>query len=109
MPPILLPLEPHLASEPGQRNARLHLPQRFQREAGGIGFAAERGRQHAVGADEIAALAQRFAGEADRLDVVAADILAIGGDAAIDRGTGIARLKRSACLAAASPSCQRPR
>ena len=44
-----------------------------------------------MGADEIAALAERLARQADRFLVVAADILAIGGDTVIDRGKGIAR------------------
>ena len=66
MRPIRLLLERHFARQPGQRNVRLGLAQRFQRGGGRLGVAghAQGGRQHAVGAVEAGALAQRFAGEA---------------------------------------------
>jgi len=48
-------------------------------------------RENAVAADEIAALPQRLAGEADRLVVVAADELGISGNAIIQRRGRIPR------------------
>ena len=89
---VRLVLERQSAGQPGERDVGLGAAELLKRGLGGIGIAghAEGSRQHAMGADEVAALAQRFARQADRLGVVAADILAIGGDAAIDRGKGIA-------------------
>ena len=43
-------------------------------------------RQHAVGAGEVAALADRLARKRDRFTIVPADELGVGGDAMVDRG-----------------------
>ena len=85
-------LERQSARQPGERDVGLGAAEALERGFGGVGAAghAEGGRQHAVGADKVGALPQRFARQADRLRVILADILAIGGDAAIDRGKGIA-------------------
>ena len=85
-------LERQFAGQPGERDVGLGAPETFERGLGGVRAAghAEGSRQHAVGADEIGALPQPFARQADRLRVIPADILTIGGDAAIDRGKGIA-------------------
>jgi hypothetical protein len=52
---------------------------------------ARRGRQHPVGADEIAALSDSLARQPDRLLVVASNELGVGGDAVIDCRERIAR------------------
>ena len=95
MLPLHLPLERYLAREPRQRDVRLGPPQlhqRHQRHLRHLGMPGHGGGgEHAVGADEIGALAQRLAGEADRFLAIAADELAIGNDDAIDRGERIAR------------------
>ena len=90
---VRLVLERQSGREPRERDVGLGAAELLQRGFGGVSAAghAEGSGQHAVGADKIASLAQRFTREADRLRVIAADILAIGGDAAIDRGKGIAR------------------
>src|SRR4029079_329085 len=92
MRPVRLVLERQSGREPRERDVGLGAAELWQRGFGGVSAAghAEGSGQHAVGADKIASLAQRFTREADPLRVIAADILAIGGDAAIDRGKGIA-------------------
>src|SRR5690242_10434185 len=90
--PVRSVLERQFAGEPGEREVRLGAVETLEGGLGGlnVAFHAERGRQHAVGADEVGALAQRLPRQTDRLRVILADILAVGGNAAIDRGKGIA-------------------
>ena len=52
---------------------------------------ARGGGEHPVGADEIAALAQRLARQPHRLVIIASEELGVGGDADIDRRKRIAR------------------
>src|SRR5206468_4545558 len=77
---VRLVLERQSGREPGERDVGLGAAELLQRGFGGVSAAghAEGGRQHAVGADKIASLPQRFARQADRLRVIFADILAIG-------------------------------
>ena len=83
----------HLAGDPGERNIGLRTAKLLQcglgdivapRHAGG-------GRQHPVGADEIAAQPDALARKPHRLVVVAADVLGIGDDAVKNRRERIAR------------------
>src|SRR3954463_4735930 len=85
-------LERQFVGQPGERDVGLGAAEALERGFGSISAAghAESSRQHAVSTDEIGALPQRLTRQADRLRVILADILAIGGDAAIDRGKGIA-------------------
>jgi hypothetical protein len=90
---VRLVLERQFAGQPRQRDVGLGAAEAFERGLGSVSaaFHAEGSRQHAVGADKVGTLPQRLTRQADRLRVILADILAIGGDAAIDRGKGIAR------------------
>ena len=72
----------------------------------GLSGHAGGGRQHPMGADEIAALPDAFARQPHRLVVIAPDELGIGGDAAIKRRKRIARAQPQ--RAAARPHCLLP-
>ena len=89
---VRLVLERQSGREPRERDVGLGAAKALEGCFGGVSAAghAEGSRQHAVGTDKIASLPQRFTREANRLHVIFTDILAIGGDAAIDRGKGIA-------------------
>ena len=65
-------LERQFAGQPGERDVGLGAAEALERGFGGVSAAghAEGGRQHAVGADEVGALPQRFARQADRLRVI---------------------------------------
>ena len=88
-----VPLDRHLACDPGERNVGLRAAKLLQRGLGDIFLSghAGGGREHAVGADEIAALADALARKTHRLIVVAPDELRVGSDAVIDRRKRIAR------------------
>ncbi len=96
-------LDRHVLGDPGERDVGLGAPQRLQRDLRHIVFAGHAGgcRQYAMGADEVAALADALAREPHGFFVVAPDILRIGGDAIEDRGKRIARAQpqRTACRA----------
>ena len=72
------------------RHRRCHAAMRRWRYRSVPGH-ARRGRQHPVGADEIAALSDSLARQPDRLLVVASNELGVGGDAVIDCRERIAR------------------
>src|SRR5215207_4561703 len=90
---VRLVLEWQSGRQPGERDVGLGAAEALEGCFGVVSAAghAEGSRQHAVSADKVGALPQRFTRQADRLRVILADILAISGDAAIDRGKGIAR------------------
>jgi len=73
--------------DPGEGNIGLHAPKLLEGGCGNFFLSghAGGGGEHAVGADEIAALADAFARKPHRLVIVAAEELGVGGDAAIKR------------------------
>src|SRR6195256_5366008 len=91
--PVGVPLDRHLACDPGERNIGLRAAKLLQCDLGDIVLSghARSGRQYPVGADEIAALSDALARKTHSLVVVAPDELGIGGDAVIDRRERIAR------------------
>jgi hypothetical protein len=66
------------------------------------------GGEHAVSADEIAALSDALARKAHRLVVVAPDELGVGGDPLIDRRKRIARAQPQRTARGQVASSQRP-
>src|SRR4029077_14791330 len=93
---IVLPLgvqfDRHLPCDPGKRDIGLRAAKLLQRDTGDISMAghARGGRQHSVGADEIAALSDALARKTHRLVVVAPAELCVSGDAVVDRRKRIA-------------------
>ena len=87
MLPLGVQLDRHLASNPGKRDIGLRAAKLLQRDTGDISLAghAGGGRQHSVGADEIAALSDSFARKPYRLVVVAPAELCVSGDPVVDR------------------------
>ena len=83
----------HLLCHPGERDIGLGAAQLVQGGGGGFGLARHRGGggEDAVDANKVAALPEAFARQPHRFIVIASDEMCVGGDAAIDRGAGIAR------------------
>ncbi len=100
----------HVLGDPGQRDIRLGAAEFQKRSLRNILLSrhARGGGQHAMCADEVAALAQRLARQPDRFVIVPAQKLGVGGDAVIDRRIRIAWAQSQGRRAASSPSCQRP-
>src|SRR5215472_14030609 len=86
-------LDRHLAFDPSERNVRLRTAKLQQCGFGDVIPAghASGGGEHAVGADEIAALPYAVAGETHCLVVVATEELGVGSDAAVHCRERIAR------------------
>ena len=93
-------LDRHLVRDPGERNIGLSAAQFLERGRGDPDLSghAGGGGQDAVGADEIAALPEGFAGKTHGRVVVAPDKLSVGSDAAIDRRKRIARAQPQRAL-----------
>src|SRR6202022_1755777 len=85
-------LDRHLACNPGKRNIGLCAAKLLQCDPGDLSLAghAGGGRQHSVGADEIAALSNAFARKTYRHVVIAPAELCVGGDPVVDRRKRIA-------------------
>src|SRR5262249_84498 len=82
----------HLAGQPAQRDVGLRAAQLAQRRGRDLSLSghAGSGREHPVGADHTAPLADALARMPHRLLVVAADELGVGGNAVVDRREWIA-------------------
>ena len=93
MLPVGLMHDGHLACQPGERNIGLRAAKLAQRGRGDIGLPNHAGgrREHAMGADEVAALPDAFARQSNGLIVIVPDELRVGGDAAKNCREWIAR------------------
>ena len=98
--PLAVELDRQVGRDPGERDIGLHAPQFLQRGLGDLDLSghAGGGGQHAVGADEIATVADALACEPDRLRVVASDVLGVGRDAIVDCRVGVARAQPEPAL-----------
>ena len=93
MLPFGIVLDRHLCGDPVERNIGLRAAQRLQCGLGDFGLPchAGGGGQHAMGTDEIGALADALPREADRLVVITADEVGIGANPVIKSRKWIAR------------------
>src|SRR6478672_3808645 len=90
--PLGVELDRHLPFDPGKRNVGLRAAKLPRCDTGDISLAghARGGRQHSVGADEIAALSDSFARKPYRLVVIAPAELCVSGDPVVDRRKRVA-------------------